>query len=153
MSVNYFHQIRERLFGRRERVLPPDATRAERGAFGEDLAAEHCRKKLGYRIIARNWRCKRDEVDLICQDGAVLVFVEVRARAESALVSGFYSVTRRKKDILRRAYRNYLMQLQNPPKHFRFDIIDVSITKDGHGKLHHYANVPLFQKHFSAQRQ
>jgi hypothetical protein len=46
-----------------------------------------------------------------------------------------------------------LKQLKKPPKHFRFDIIDVSICKGGRGELRHYPNVPLFHKHFSVQRQ
>jgi putative endonuclease len=150
--VNIFHRIREQIFGCRERRLPEESTRAERGVFGEDLAADYCRRELGYKLIVRNWRYKRDEVDLICRDGDVLVFVEVRARAEDALVSGFYSVDRHKKAVLQRAYKNYLKQLHNPPKHFRFDIIDVAISKEGSGEVRHYANVSLFSKHYTAQK-
>ena len=141
----------QRFFGA-SRSLPENSTRAQRGTFGEDLAADYCKRKLGYQLIVRNWRYKRDEVDLICRDGAVLVFVEVRARAEDALVSGFHSVGKRKKEVLRRGYKNYLNQLQNPPKHFRFDIIDVAISNSGSGEVRHYANVPLFSKHYSAQK-
>lgn len=150
--MNYFHQLRERLFRKPNPSLQGGAGRAERGTFGEDLAAEYCRKELGFRIIVRNWRCKRDEIDIVCRDGAVLVFVEVRARSETALISGFHSVNRHKKEILRRVFGNYLRQLQKPPKHFRFDIIDVCISKEGRGLVRHYENVPLFHKHFSAQK-
>ncbi|MFT6059585.1 MAG: putative endonuclease [Lentimonas sp.] len=151
--MNIFHRIRAYRWGIRPRRLPEQSTRAQRGTFGEDLAADHCRRVLGYREIVRNWRYQRDEIDLICQDGEVLVFVEVRARSEMALVSGFYSVDRHKKKVLRRGCGNYLKQLKNPPKHFRFDIIDVSISKEGCGELRYYPNVPLFHKHFSVQRQ
>lgn len=150
--MNIFHRIRERILGAKVYRLPEGSTRAQRGIFGEDCAADYCREKLGYRIITRNWRYKRDEVDLICSDGEVLVFVEVRARAENALVSGFYSVDSHKKKVLRRAYKNYLKQLQQPSKHFRFDIIDIAISKEGVGSVHHYANVPLFSKHYTAQK-
>jgi putative endonuclease len=149
--VNFFHRICERFLPKRESRLLEGSSRAARGVFGEDLAADHCRRVLGYRVIARNWRYKRYELDIICQHGDVLVFIEVRARAEEALVSGFYSVDRHKKDILRRGCGNYLKQLQDPPKHFRFDIIDVSISKEGRAEVRHYSNVPLFHKHFSAQ--
>lgn len=149
--MNFFHRIRECFSPKRERRLAGGSTRAARGTFGEDLAADHCKRVLGYRVIVRNWCYKRDELDLICQDGEVLVFIEVRARAEDALVSGFYSVDRHKKNILRRGCRNYLKRLHSPPKHFRFDIVDVSISKDGGGTVRHYSNVPLFHKHFSAQ--
>ena len=151
--VKLINQIRTYFFGIRERRLPEESMRAQRGRFGEDLAAEYCRHELGYRIVARNWAYRRDEIDLICQDGAVLVFIEVRARSEDALVSGYHSVNRHKKKILRRACSRYLKQLNNPPKHFRFDIVDVSICKEGQGEVRHYSNIPLFNKHFSVQRQ
>jgi len=149
--VNIIHRICERFLGSPQ-DLSENSSRAERGTFGEDLAANYCKRKLGYKLIVRNWRYKRDEVDLICRDGEVLVFVEVRARAEDALVSGFHSVGKHKKEVLRRAYKNYLNQLQKPPKHFRFDIIDVAISNSGSGEVRHYANVPLFSKHYTAQK-
>jgi putative endonuclease len=151
--VHFFNRICGRVWGRRALRLPEGSTRAQRGVFGEDLAADYCRRVLGYRVIVRNWRYQRYELDLICQDGGVLVFVEVRARAEDALVPGYYSVDRHKKDVLCRGCGYYLKQLADPPQHFRFDIIDVSICKGGRGVVRHYANVPLFNKHFSVQRR
>lgn len=150
--MNIFHQIREWFSGTRVPPLVANADKAERGRHGEDLAADYYKHTMKCRVLARNWRYKRDEVDLICLDGAVLVFVEVRARSETAKVSGYHSVDKRKKDTLRRAYKNYLRQLRNPPKHFRFDIIDVSISLDGESSLKHYPNVSLFHKHFSVQK-
>ena len=82
----------------------------------------------------------------------MLVFIEVRARSEDALVSGYHSIDRRKKKILRRVCSRYLQRLKEPPKHFRFDIIDVSICKEGNGVVRQYSNVLLFNKHFSVQR-
>jgi putative endonuclease len=140
------------LFSRKPRAVAPGSGRAERGQFGEDLAAEYCKASLGYRVIARNWRCKRDELDIICMDGAILVFVEVRARAAHALVGGFYSIRAHKKKVLHRACRAYINQLQNPPKHFRFDVIDISISAQGEGAVRHYSNVPLFTKHDTTER-
>ncbi|MEN8662597.1 MAG: YraN family protein [Lentimonas sp.] len=147
--MNIIQCLRERIFGFPNK-LPENSTQAQRGVFGENLAADYCRRALGYKIIVRNWRYKRDEVDLICRDGEVLVFIEVRARAEDALISGYHSVGKHKKEVLQRAYKNYLKQLQNPPKHFRFDIIDVAISNCGTGEVRHYANIPLFNKHFIA---
>ncbi len=131
----------------------PEGTRAERGRYGEDLAAQYCRKTLGYRVIARNWRSGRDEVDLICCDAEVLVFIEVRARSESALVSGFDSVDAKKKKILRRACKAYLKQLSHPPKHLRFDVIGVVLRDNEPGEVRHYQNIALFPKHYSASRR
>ena len=146
--MKFLRAIKRWLFPERE-VLPEGSSRAERGRYGEDLAAYFCRKELGYRILTRNWRSKKDELDLICMDGRVLVFIEVRARAAGALVSGYASVRPHKKKVLQRACKSYLKQLQNPPKHFRFDIIDVSLSEGELGKVRHYANVPLFHKHYT----
>jgi len=49
---------------------------------------------------------------------------------------------------LQRACKNYLKQLQNPPKHFRFDVIDVTLIEGQRGEVRHYTNVPLFHKHY-----
>lgn len=148
-NLKIIHRICE-LFRSSHAVLPQDASREERGQYGEDLAADYCKKELGYKLVIRNWSHKRDEIDIICRDGEVLVFIEVRARADTALVSGFYSVDSRKKKALLRVSKSYLAQLQNPPKHFRFDIIDVALTNGGRGEVRHYANVPLFSKHYQS---
>ena len=69
------------------------------GEHGERLAAEFLQHQ-GYAVVARNWRDpqdRRDELDLICRDGEVLVFVEVKTRAATALVAGFFAVDSRKK--------------------------------------------------------
>lgn len=151
--MNLFQRIHECLFSKGPKRLPADSTRAERGRYGEDLADRFCRKELGYRILTRNWRSKKDELDLICMDREVLVFIEVRARSKDALVSGYASVNTHKKKVLQRACKSYLKQLQNPPKHFRFDIIDVSLSEGELGEVRHYPNVPLFHKHYSPPNQ
>ena len=152
-AVNLFHQIREKFFNKALVVPGPDSSRAERGQYGENLAARYCRKTLGYRQIARNWRYKRDEVDLICRDGEVLVFIEVRARSGSALVSGFDSVDAKKKQALLRVCKAYLKQLSQPPKHLRFDVIGIVLRDNEPGEVRHYPNIALFSKHYSASRR
>ncbi len=129
----------------------PDATSAERGAYGEALAADYCKRMLGYKLITRNWHGSRGELDLICSDKDTLVFIEVRARAEKALVSGYHSIDVNKKAVLHRTCRQYLNQIQHPPKHFRFDIIDVVLSCNKADKVRHYKNIPLFHKHYKAR--
>ena len=60
--------------------------------------------KNGYLMIAQNWRSRRNqrlEIDLIFKDSGVIVFVEVRARSSSSMVTGFESVNFKKKSILK----------------------------------------------------
>lgn len=62
------------------------------GSQGEAQAAEYL-LGLGYTILQTNWRCRRGELDIIAQDGATLVFVEVRTRSSARLGSPEESVT------------------------------------------------------------
>ena len=86
-------------------------------------------------------------------DAGVLVFVEVRARAANALVGGYHSIDAHKKQVLQRGSKAYINQLQNPPKHVRFDVIEVSLPDDGEGDVRHYGNVPLFSKHYTTSHE
>ncbi len=127
---------------------------ARQGMRGEVLAASWLRK-AGLKIIARNWRSprdQRDELDLVCLDGEVLVFVEVKTRSPDALVSGYYAVDRRKKAVLRRAADAYLRGLlpADRPRTFRFDVVDVQLAFDFKTApiIRHFENVPLFGKDY-----
>jgi len=117
--------------------------RARRGQIAEKAAAKFLRRQ-GYKIIQRNWRSGRDEIDLICKDGEVMVFVEVRARQKGALVSGYDSVRGRKKEALRRVCRNYRYSLRTKPHTWRLDIVDVQLTETGSvHDLRHHENIGL----------
>jgi len=94
------------------------------GALGEDAAAELLRK-AGYRIVARNHRCSRGEVDVIAEKGDLLVFVEVRTRATAAFGGPEETVGTRKQRRVVAAARDYLAQRRGPPKAARFDVIAV----------------------------
>ncbi len=121
------------------------------GAAGEHAAAAFLRAR-GIVIVVRNWRSprdRRDELDLVCRDGEALVFVEVKTRAATALVPGYYSVDARKKRVLRRAATAYLRGLRPPPATFRLDVVEVSTHADGRPPdVRHFENVPLFAKTF-----
>ena len=150
--MSIFNKVREFFYGKPKKLVS-NSTRAERGQYGEDLAADYCKRTLGFQVIARNWRHKRDELDIVCLDAGVLVFVEVRARSADALVGGYHSIDTHKKRVLQRGSKAYINQLQNPPKHVRFDVIDVSLSDEGEGDVRHYGNVPLFSKHYTTSHE
>ncbi|MEX2044157.1 MAG: YraN family protein [Opitutus sp.] len=137
----------QRWFGR---GLPAGST----GDQGERLAADWLSRERRFAIVARNWRNpgdRREELDLVCRDGEVLVFVEVKARAADALVPGYHAITRRKKQVLQRAARAYLRSLRERPRTFRFDVVEIGIAPRGTAtppRILHFENVPLFPKHF-----
>lgn len=120
------------------------------GEKGEALVANYIRKTLGYKIVDRNWRHKNDEIDIIAKDQEVLVFIEVKTRRKSELIAGYRSVTKRKKDAIRRSAKNYLRKMREKPKHLRFDIVVVKFFQDNESIIQQYKNVPLFSKNFHA---
>lgn len=129
----------------RPKTIPARHDRAARGRFGEDAAARHLKDK-GLRILLRNWRHGHGEIDLICQDGPALVFVEVRTRDAGAGVSPYHSVTAKKKRVLRRTCLAYVRSLRLKPAQFRFDIVEVNLGTDGEIRLTHHSHVSLFGK-------
>lgn len=130
------------------------------GTRGERLAAEWLQRERRFAIVTQNWRSphdRREEIDLVCRDAGVLVFVEVKARAAGALVPGYHAVDARKKRVLRRAIRTYLAQLRDKPATFRFDVVEIShpapaaaASGAASPEVLHFENVPLFSKHFRA---
>ncbi len=130
--------------------------RAVAGARGEQAAADFLKSRQGFSIVVRNWhspRDQRDEIDLVCRDGDVLVFVEVKARAAGALVSGYYAVDERKKRALRRAVHAYLAALAAPPRTFRFDVAEVTLSGRLPPQVLHFENVPLFPPGYHVARE
>ncbi|MEO0795063.1 MAG: YraN family protein [Verrucomicrobiota bacterium] len=141
--LRMLESFRQRLFGK---SASPTGDRAERGRFGEREAGKFLKKQKGHRILVRNWRAGKDEIDLVTKSGDVIVFVEVRSRQSTAKVSGYSSVTQAKKKCLLRVCQAYLRALRPRPAHFRFDIVEVRLGNDGEFSIHHFENVPLFPK-------
>lgn len=93
------------------------------GGWGEALAAEFLRKKR-YEVVARGWRCRFGEIDLIVKNKKYLAFVEVKLRKSAKFASAMEFVDRRKQDRLRMTASLYLSQ--NPTKlQPRFDVVEV----------------------------
>lgn len=114
------------------------------GRRAENYACNYL-KRLGYDIVNRNWRSPWGEIDIICTDRFALVFVEVRARASEALVSGYASITRAKKKKILRTAQAYMRRLSYKPITFRFDVAEICYyTASKTMKLNHFKNVALF---------
>jgi len=90
------------------------------GARAEDLCAELLRK-AGLRVLARNWRCRHGEIDLVAEECATLVFAEVRYRSGQRFGGAAESVTAAKQARLVAAARLYLMR--RPDADCRFDVL------------------------------
>lgn len=96
------------------------------GQAGEDLALAHL-ERHGLVLIERNFRCKGGEIDLVMREGAGLVFVEVRKRADARHGGAAASVTSHKQRRLIVAAQAYLQRYRMPPA-CRFDVIAIDGT-------------------------
>ena len=120
-----------------------------RGAWGERVAEKFLMRERKMSVVARNWRNPRDrreELDLVMREGPVLVFVEVKTRAEQALVPGYYAVDRKKRRILQRGIRAYLRGLKEVPLTHRLDVVEIagsSAAGAGEPRVRHFTNVSL----------
>jgi putative endonuclease len=95
-----------------------------RGQHGENLAAAFLERQ-GLEVVERNYRCRFGEIDLIARDGKILVFVEVRMRANTSFGGAAASITAVKRGKLTRAARHYLAGVARMPA-CRFDALLVS---------------------------
>src|SRR5690606_657756 len=99
--------------------------RAARGADAERTAAAHL-ARAGLRLLARNYRGPRGEIDLVMREGATLVFVEVRYRSRSDYGHASETVDRRKQARLRATAEHFLQHRTRCPGPCRFDIVAVT---------------------------
>jgi putative endonuclease len=100
--------------------------RQRRGQQAEsDAEAYLCRE--GLRPLARNWRCRQGELDLIMRDGDTIVIVEVRSRATSGFLDPRDSIDAAKQRRLIRATRHLLATRPSLADHpIRFDVVAIS---------------------------
>ena len=123
------------------------------GAWGEERAVEYLRAQ-GYVIVERNVRpCAWDarlEIDIIAYQKEIdtLVFVEVKQhKAHEERQRRLRSITRKKKDLLRRAFRAWLLK-NRWHGNYRFDVIEVYGTPEscGQAEIDHVERVRIFVK-------
>lgn len=101
------------------------------GKKAEDLAAEYLLKN-GYRILARNFRFKKTEIDIISEKDNLIIVTEVKARSTDFFILPQEAVTKGKiKSIVTAA--NHFMEEFNKNQEVRFDII--SVLPDQKGNL------------------
>ena len=113
-----------------------------RGQHGERKAARFL-KRNGYRILDKNWRQGRYELDIVAEKQGCIVFVEVRGRTLNGLQSGFDSINSKKKRAIKYAANAY-RRAHSGIRTYRFDVISIDWTSDGQIKaLNHYENVAM----------
>jgi len=115
--------------------------RQQAGQLGEEAAVRHL-ERLGWRIIARNYRTAAGEIDVVAQDGSALVFVEVRARSSLAFGTAGEALTAAKARRLVHCALAYLAEHSLPdsgPGHdWRIDYVAVTLSRGRVARLEHF---------------
>ena len=101
-------------------------TAAQETGFSAEARAATFLEEQGLAIVARNYRTRFGEIDLVARDGTTLVFVEVRSRTPGGFGDAASSITAAKQRRIALAARFYLSTLTREPP-CRFDVI----TLDG----------------------
>ncbi len=98
-------------------------SRLELGALGEEAASQYIRRR-GYRILERNYRNRTGEIDIIAQDGQVIVFIEVKTRSSDEYGLPVDAVTKTKQSRLIRS-ASYYLKRRSAPLECRFDVVSI----------------------------
>jgi len=116
----------------------------ERIAVGRrgESAVERVYLSRGYRVVARNWRCRIGELDLVVVRGATLAICEVKTRRGARFGGGFEAVDARKRQKLRALAETFCLQHPVGVASIRFDVASVRLRSDGS------ASVEIFEDAF-----
>jgi len=90
-------------------------------------------KQRGYRIIERNYRCPFGEIDIVAQQGEVVVFIEVKTRRSARFGDPQQSVTLEKQKRISRIALDYLQKKRLYPCSARFDVVAIRMLGEGAG--------------------
>ncbi len=112
---------------------PTVNVKAEKGKTGEALAAMYLQKKE-FEIVARNYRHKRGEIDIIARKDKLLVFIEVKARSGNRFGFPESFVSEKKAALIVTTAENFIYE-HNWQHQIRFDIIAV---EGKHNQINHF---------------
>lgn len=106
------------------------------GQYAESVARQHLEKQ-GLIFIAKNYRCRQGEIDLIMKDQQILVFVEVRYRSTDHYGSSAESVTRHKQQKLIISAEHFLHSREDLKRsNCRFDVVALYEAPTNTATLH-----------------
>ncbi|MFD6914761.1 YraN family protein [Streptomyces virginiae] len=111
------------------------------GRYGEDLAARRL-TEAGMTVIARNWRCRGGEIDIVARDGDALVVCEVKTRRAGEFEHPMAAVRPAKAERLRTLAGRWLADHGGPhPGGVRIDLVGVLLPRRGAPSVEHVRGV------------
>lgn len=116
----------------------PDMSRARQilGKAGEDLACRELERR-GYAILARRYRRRSGELDIVARDGPTIVFVEVKTREGATFGAGAEALTALKRRRIADVALDYLTRHRLADCPCRFDVVSIDL-RDGEPRLELY---------------
>ena len=115
-----------------------DDARQTLGKWGEDLACAELTRR-GYEILARRYRCRFGEIDIVCRHRGVTVFVEVKTRRAGAYGGGELAVTAAKQRRIARMAVDFVARRKLHDEPCRFDVVAISL-QEGQPRVDVYEN-------------
>jgi len=109
------------------------------GAHGEELAVAYLTRN-GYEILARNYRCKGGEVDIIARDAKTVVFVEVKTRKSLSYGVPQLAVTPFKQRQIMKASLTWLSSHKKHETPARFDVVAITLQTGQEPSIEHIRN-------------
>lgn len=114
------------------------ASHLDFGKTGEQISRQYLENK-GYAILKENWRFEHKEVDLICKDGNILVFVEVKTRSGDYFQQPYEAVEKKKQKLLIDAAEAFIQEFTDFDE-IRFDIISIVQKPNSDAEIEHIIN-------------
>ncbi|HZE39257.1 MAG TPA: YraN family protein [Stackebrandtia sp.] len=114
--------------------------RRELGALGEELAAAHLRRD-GMRIVARNWRCRSGELDIVAARGATVVVCEVKTRRSVRCGTPAAAIDADKARRVRELALLWRNESRRAWRRMRIDAVCVLVGPDGTASIDHRRGV------------
>ena len=108
----------------------PLVDRIRLGKSGEDVACRELRRR-GYAILARRYRTRIGEIDIVARDGETIVFVEVKTRTTTAFGAPGEAVGPRKQHKIWLMGSDYLLRHGWQDRPCRFDVVAISTDEQG----------------------
>ena len=110
----------------------------QKGNRGEELAASYLRAQ-GLTILERNYRCARGEIDIVAQEGAVVAFVEVKARRAGGAFLPGEAITPQKQERIRMTAEDWIAR-RGYGGFCRFDAVEVTFQEGRPPHINHWRN-------------
>ena len=119
------------------------------GKTGEDLAVAELEAR-GYVIVARRYRTRHGEIDVVARHGDTTVFVEVKARTTGEYGGGADAVTAGKQRRLISMATDYLVRHRLTERPCRFDVVAIDVAADREGPRSPRPQVTIYRNAFDA---